>query len=151
MGRKGIMGFSTRPTDRYGFALSDDILITNDDTTQISQNTSETTAKVITLNLVIASWSQIRLTYQHRTSAAASGEVLTTRTYLNATLIDSTNITNNAFQQVTLDITGWTWTQGDTITITLQTNNAPGTWTGQLKELRLYGINTPFYNTQETV
>lgn len=142
------MGLAVRPTDRYGFALSDDILITNDDHTTIPNNTSETTAKIITLRLVVGSWSQIRLTYQHRTSAAASGEVLTTKTYLNTTLIDSTNVTNNAYEQVSLDITGWAWSQGDTITLTMTTNNAPGVWTGQLKELRLYGINTPFYNTK---
>jgi len=142
------MGLSVRPTDRYGFALSNDILITNDDYTTLPKDTSETIAKIITLRLTIGSWSQIRLTYKHRTSAAASGEVLTTKTYLNSTLIDSTNVTNNVYEQVSLDITGWTWTQGDTITLTMTTNNAAGVWTGQLRELRLYGINTPFNNTK---
>jgi hypothetical protein len=145
------MGITVRPADRYGYALSDDILINNDTLTSIPRNTGPSTAKIITVNLVMASWSQIRLTYEHRTTTAASGEQLTTRTYLNSTLIDTTSITNNAFVQVSLDITGWSWTQGDTITLTLQTNSTGGGWTGQLKNLRLYGLNTPFFNTQETV
>lgn len=144
------MGFSSPETKRYGLQLSNDIILYNDTTAVKPDDDVEYTVKKIELGLDIFTLSNIKLSYEHRVTNTGSGELITTKVYLNDVLIDTETHNDVAWELVTLDITGHNWTKGDEIKITITVKNVAGAYNGELKELRLYALNTPFYNTQES-
>jgi len=144
------MGYTAPETKRYGFQIDETngtILNTHDATVSTPDNGTETTVKQWTLSASIFSGSELRLIYEHRVTSTGSGELVTTKVYHNATLLDTETHNDTAWEQVIVDIDSITWVQGDIITITQTVTNVAGAYNGQIKEARLYAHNTPFYIT----
>jgi len=142
------MGYTAPETKRYGFQISSTLINSNDTTIQIDDNNTVTQSKQFTLGLDIFTLSNIRVMYSHRVTSAGSGEIITTYIYHNSTLKDTETHNDIAWEEITHDLKGISWTKGDTITLKHLVDSSPApAYKGEVKNFRLYATNTPFYDT----
>ena len=139
------MAFDSPINWTSNYQLGTDILISNDtETTTLS--TTYVLAKQIDIALKLYYLSTFVVSWEMRSVGGAQVQAYATH---NGTMIGSVQSTNNnVYTLKQQDITGESWRMEDYIELYIRT--AVGDEC-RVRNFRIYGIETPFVNTKETV
>ena len=142
------MGYTSTLNDTFAYQPSDDIIIYNDTQVIVGKNVTNQLVKEFTLGVKMFVLSGVRLSFEEKLNAVASGEILNVDVWHNTTQLLNANYTNNVWTTHTLDIAE-AWVTGDVIQVYMSTNDKVGLQ-AYMRNVRLCGVLTPFYNTVES-
>ena len=132
------------------YQLGTDLLISNDTETS-TQSSSYVLAKTITVALKIYKYMNFMAEFKIKGSLGGAANFYQAYITHNGTMVGAVQETGQvAYQTMQQDITGEEWYIDDTISLYMR-NNSGGANDCYVKEFRLYGIETPFYNTKESI
>ena len=127
------------------YQLGTDLLISNDDETS-STSTTYVLAKQIDIALKLYYLSNFMMSFEIRSLGGAQVQAYLAHNGSAIGSVQSTN--NNVYQTKQQDIEGESWRMEDTIEMYIR---AAAGETCFIRNLRIYGIETPFVNTKESV
>lgn len=132
------------------YQLGTDLLINNDNETS-TNSSSYVLAKTIEVALKIYKYSAFMIEFKIKGSLGGAANFYQAYLTHNGVTIGTVQETGNvAYQTKQQDIESEEWAQGDTISLYCR-NNSGGNNDVFVKELRIYGLHSPFYNTKKAI
>jgi len=132
------------------YQLGTDLLIYNDDETS-TNSSSYVLAKTIEIGLKTYLYSSFMIEFKIKGALGGAANFYQAYITHNGTAIGSVQQTGDVnWQTKQQDIESEEWTQGDTISLYCR-NNSGGNNDVFVKEFRIYGAQSPFYNTKKVI
>jgi len=144
------MGYYSPISYITNYQLGDTLLISNDDETS-TNSSSYVLAKTIEIGLKTYLYSAFKIDFEIK--GALGGAANFYQAYLthNGATIGTVQGTGDLFYtNKSQEIESETWLQGDTISIYCR-NNSGGNNDVFIRNFKIYGLQSPFYNTKKVI